>query len=250
MPDPVDDLTRQLSVLHDAPAPAPPGAAAARRRGDQRSRRRRTGLAAAALGLAAAVLPVAATLTPPCDDRLNVPASSPPASLEDGLLGPQDIALVQPGRWRVAPAGSAVPVLPTGCDAAAPPDGPDAELRALTGPRRAYVRQHLVRYDTEQQAAAAFTALRDTLAGCADGPRTTRLLSDVPGTSDTRFYAERVGATGSVPFAVERVGPVLGAVLLGAQRLAGPVADVAALPPLADAAARSLGRADGGGAPD
>lgn len=249
MPEPVDDLTRELSLLRDGPAPALPGAAAARRRGDQRSRRRRTGLAAAVLVLVGG-LPVALTLAGPADDRLDGPAAAPAASLEDGLLGPQDVALLQPGAWRVAPAESALPVLPAGCDSPAPTEGPGAELRALTGPRRSFVRQHLVRYDTEQQAAAALAALRDTLAGCADGPRSTRLLPAVPGTSDTRFYAERVGATAGVPFAVERVGPVLSAVLTGAERVTGPVADVAALPPLADAAARALSRAQGGRAAD
>lgn len=249
MPEHVDDLTRELAVLRDGPVVALPGAAAARHRGDQRSRRRRTGLAAVALVLAGG-LPVAMTLAGPADDRLNVPAAAPATSLEDGLLTPQDVALLQPGTWQVAPAESTSPVLPAGCDRPAPADGPEAELRALTGPRRSSVRQHLVRYDTEQQAAAAFAALRDTLAGCADGPRTTRLLRAVPGTSDTRFYAERVGATAGVPFAVERVGPVLSAVLVGAQRVTGPVADVSALPPLADAAARALSRAQVGQAPD
>ena len=248
MPDPVDDLTRELSVLRDGLAVALPGAAAARRRGDQRGRRRRTGLVAAGLVLVLGAVPVAVSLRGPADDRLNVPASSPAALLEDGLLGPQDVALVQPGTWKVATADMVLPVLPAGCDVTAPTDGPNAALRALAGPRRAYVRQHLVRYGTEQQAVAAFTALRDTLATCADGPRTTRLLSGVPGATDTRFYAERVGATGGVPFAIERVGPVLSAVLVGAQRVAGPVVDVAALPPLADAAARALVRVPVGAA--
>lgn len=249
MPESVDELTRELSVLRDGPALVMPGAAAARRRGEQRSRRRRGGLAAAALVLLAGTSPLAATLTGPGAARPTGPAAPAP-SLEDGLLGPQDLARVQPGTWQLAPAGSALAVLPATCDTTAPTVGPDAEVRALTGPRRAYVRQHLVRYATEQQAAAAFRALRGTLAGCADGPRTTRLLPALQGTSETRFYAERVGATGSFPFAVERSGAVLSAVLIGAERVAGPVSDVEALPPLADAAARALIRTQGAAAAD
>jgi len=242
VPEPLDDLAGELSVLRHGPAVVLPGAAAARARGDQRRRRRRTGLVAAGLVLAVGALPVAATLREPGVERLGVPAAAPAPSLEDGLLAPQDLAAVQAGTWEPDPSGG-TPVLPAGCDATAPTGGPDAALRASAGPRRAVVRQHLVRYATGEQAAAAFTALRDALADCGDGARTTRVLEGVPGTSDTRFYAERVGATGSVPFAVERVGPVVGAVLVGAQRVSGPVADVTALPALADAAAGALARA-------